>query len=585
MTTMWETNTVTVAELLKHITKAEIALPQFQRPAIWTKGDWIPFLATVLRDRPAGTLLFLETGGMGAQFVPRPLEGAPTLGNTNRLKWLLLDGQQRTTTIYRAFDIGFSGNSGPVKEIVLNVKRALERGHLEDDDLDLVARSKVKGAPAMAKGGKISLKTLIDAPQLTAWERTYADTHIEATGAGQARLVALLGEVIPGFRTAGDYRFPVLEIDEAAPLDVVVDIFEDMNRRGQRLNQFDLMVARLYVPLVDGTHYDLRSRWNDCLTSSTHLRNLAVDEADGMLPLQLIAMQVSRLPPGAKPEKVRGLGNKDVLELPPNQIVGEPVDGQLPKIAGLSLEAAVKALDEAGGFLTSKCGVTCRPLLPQLSMLLPIADQFLRPPAERLSDQQMKSWFFASGLSIHYYGSVTSYADRDCKALSSWADSGGTDVPAVVSSFDRRAAESLNLLQPMSREGAVLGSALMALLVSAGALDWRAGQMQVASLRESVEFHHMIPEQTLKKYYKKKEERRPIALMTPITASRNSAIRDQNPGQVMNALGKNARPILATHYADEALLVAAPETEAGLINFLDSRQTLLRKFVVRALGL
>ena len=65
-------------------------------------------------------------------------------------------------------------------------------------------------------------------------------------------------KAIPGLLDVRGYTFPVLEIREDTPLDVVADIFEGMNRRGQPLNKFDLMVARLYKRQADGTYFNRR---------------------------------------------------------------------------------------------------------------------------------------------------------------------------------------------------------------------------------------------------------------------------------------------------------------------------------------
>jgi hypothetical protein len=581
MVTMWDIKTETVGDIINYVDQSTIGLPQFQRLSVWGKKDWVPFLKTLLLNRPTGTLLLLEAGLDSSEFAPRHIDGGPPLGATN-LKWLLLDGQQRSTTVYRAFQIGFD-NAGPTKEFVLDVKSALARGELLEEDLELVNAAKVGVPSAMAGKGKIALRTLINNAQRTAWLNSYVQHHLATEPDGLVTLITQLEEIIPAFSSVSSYRFPVLEIKNTTPLDVVVDIFEGMNRRGQKLNQFDLMVARLYKDLGNGSYYDLRKKYEDCLDNSPNLKKLGLNEDDGMLPLQLIAIQFSRLPQGAKFAHIKGLSNKDVLELPAEQIIG--TSGPNRPYPNLDFDAAMNALENAADFLNRICGVRSGHLLPQQSMLLPIADQFLLDSSARLSEANMKRWFYTVGLKIDYYGGVNSYAARDCKALYEWASNPTGKIPAYITSLNSQDINQLDLKQPMTREGAILGTTIMALLVANGAKDWVTGQKPIQQLPGSVEFHHMVPDKTLKAFFKSKLERSPIANFAPIMASTNASLGDTNPALVIGNLLADANAILATHHVDPKLLAAAPNNVQSFEALLVDREIKLKKFIISSLGL
>ena len=581
MATMWETGTETVGDLISHIDRSTLGLPQFQRLSVWGKKDWTPFLTTLLLDRPTGTLLLLESGSDASEFAPRQIEGGPPLGGAN-LKWLLLDGQQRCTTVYRAFQIGFE-NGGPTNEFVLNVRAALKREELLEDDLELVKASKIGGPASMAQKGKISLRTLINNAQRMSWMNSYVQQHLSADPDGLTTLITALEKIIPAFSTVSSYRFPVLEIKNTTPLDVVVDIFEGMNRRGQKLNQFDLMVARLYRDLGNGSYYDLRKRFEDCLDNSPNLKKLGIDENDGMLPLQLISIQFSRLPEGAKFANIKGLSNKDVLELPAEQIIG--VNGPNRPFQTLNLDAAMIALEQAADFLNRFCGVRSGHLLPQQSMLLPIADQFLLDPSSRLSEANMKRWFYTVGLQIDYYGGVNSYVARDCKALYEWASDPVGKRPLSIVSLNSQYINQLDLKQQMTREGAILGTTIMALLIADGAKDWVLGQKGIQQLPGEVEFHHMVPDKALKNFFKSKTERLQIANFTPIMASTNAALGDTDPGLVIKNLLADANAILSTHHVDPKILGSAAKNLQSFDAHLVDREIKLKKFIISSLGL
>lgn len=554
------------------IDESKLALPQFQRPSVWGKSNWIPFLLTVLQGRPAGTLLLLQATD-GNSLAPRELETAPSLID-GELEWLLLDGQQRTTTLYRAIRTSF-GKSGQLKKIVIDVKRALDRGELTEDDVAAVAAGSVAGFAEMARQGKADFATLTSSTQLAGWQLTFVNENFNGDAPA---FIEAVERVIPGLLSVSSYRFPVLQIKHDTPLDVVADIFEGMNRRGQPLNKFDLMVARLYQRQHDGSYYNLRESWQTALSNSPNLQQLGVGESDGMLPLQLIAKQVSRLPAAIR-GRVKGLTSGDVLEVNPEQVIGS-LGATIPD---LDLPVAVRALDDAASFLITTCGVVGPSLLPQQAMLLPLADQYLRPAASRLTKAQLKKWFFSVGLSIDYYGSVNSYADRDCNRLVWWVED--QRVPESVEALDRQSVEKLDLDMPFTREGNILGRTIMALLVSNGALDWASGQIQVKSY-DSVDFHHMIPEQRLKTWFPKStDDWRPISGLTPVWSTTNRSIGNKNSADVIKDLGNDAPPTIASHHADTRLLEAGWRNRSAFKQFRIDRERRLKQFIISALGL
>ncbi len=573
---MWSPGDRSIARLINAIKASEIALPQFQRRSVWGKANWLPFLTAVLLNRPTGTLLLLEVGDDEPAFEPRPLDGAPAL-RAGRINDFLLDGQQRCTTLYRALEIGFRhGRGDGMKNFVVDVGSALERGELTEEDFELRSAERIPGAAELARTGRVAIKTLARMDDATAWANSYA----AATGDDFQEVLTRVKRTIPGFFSLASYKFPVLTIDKRTPLDVVVDIFEGMNRRGQRLNQFDLMVARLYKERVDGSHYDLRTEWADALEDATNLKRLGIEEEDGMLPLQLIAMQLARLPVALRPRGIKGISNQSVLEIPPDQVIGAPN----PTIPNLDLKASVRAMDEAAHFLIMNCGVVSRSLLPQISMLIPLADQFLKPAADRLSIGNMKRWFFASGFSIEYYGSVNSYAYKHCIQLDEWSRD-PKRPPSSVAEFDADRARKLDLKQEMSREGAILGTTLMALLIAGGALDWVKGQFFMTNINGEAEAHHVVPEKALNRDFGLKAgDRRPIAGLTPISKTQNGHFGARMPSEVLPELGRDADEILNSHVIDRRALENAVD-KASYDAFLAERERSLREYIIQKLGL
>lgn len=573
MSRMWDVGQKSVADLLDGIKHGSIALPQFQRPLVWGKADWIPFLMTILQGRPTGMLLLLEDNG-DSSFAPREIERAPKI-ESEKVEWLLLDGQQRLTTLYWASQAQLRRGRARAA-LRLRLAETLARGSILEEDFAVVPNGAVPGVPELARAGDVTFDILTDQSRLEAWRGQFIAAHFGETGNPSGEFVNRVISAVPGLLAVEAYQFPFLQLKRTTPLPVVADVFEGMNRRGQQLNQFDLMVARLYREQPDGTHFDLRTEWESALEESKNLERLGVDARSGMLPLQVIAKQVSRVE--SAESKVHGINGSDVLELLPEHVSARERGGST------RFARAVRALDDAAGFLIKHCGVNGRTLLPQQAMLIPLADQFLRPVRDRLERHQLKLWFFSVGLGGDYYGSVNSYADRDCNQLLRWLNEGVE--PDSVASLTRSSIEELDLMQAFSRDGSILGKAVYSLLVMQGACDWRPGLTKLHAADDTIEIHHMVPESRLKTWFPRDpDSRRPIAGLTPVTSRTNRSIRSDAPRTVITRLSRNASATMRSHAVSSTKLTAGYASEEKFLLFCEDRQVRLRKAIITALGL
>ncbi len=96
----FQTNPVDLHQLLSDCQKGTIQLPDFQRSWVWDEDRIKSLIASVSRAFPVGALMSLNTGGP-VNFKPRPVEGAPASAKHTTPLSLLLDGQQRMTSLYQ----------------------------------------------------------------------------------------------------------------------------------------------------------------------------------------------------------------------------------------------------------------------------------------------------------------------------------------------------------------------------------------------------------------------------------------------------------------------------------------------------
>lgn len=86
---------------LREIHAGAIQLPDFQRGWVWDDDHIRSLVASVSQSYPIGAVMLLQTGGDGAQFQPRPVQGVG-LDPDVKPELLILDGQQRMTSLYMA---------------------------------------------------------------------------------------------------------------------------------------------------------------------------------------------------------------------------------------------------------------------------------------------------------------------------------------------------------------------------------------------------------------------------------------------------------------------------------------------------
>ena len=89
-----------IIELMQSIDNGTTQLPDFQRGWVWDDNRIKALIASITNGFPIGATMFLEYGNENIRFKYRVIEGV-SAQNTTPTK-LILDGQQRLTSIYSA---------------------------------------------------------------------------------------------------------------------------------------------------------------------------------------------------------------------------------------------------------------------------------------------------------------------------------------------------------------------------------------------------------------------------------------------------------------------------------------------------
>lgn len=92
---------VPLSQILEQARTGDLQLPDFQRGWVWDDNHIVSLLASISMSYPIGAVMTLQTGNPDVKFRPRPLEGVK-LATSMEPEFMLLDGQQRTTSLYLA---------------------------------------------------------------------------------------------------------------------------------------------------------------------------------------------------------------------------------------------------------------------------------------------------------------------------------------------------------------------------------------------------------------------------------------------------------------------------------------------------
>jgi hypothetical protein len=211
-----------LGSILDQIDSGTVLLPEFQRGYVWNRDQVRGLMRSLYLGYPVGGLLVWET---------EPTAGAVrgASDGVDGVKQLLLDGQQRVTTLY-----GIARGKPPsFFEGDANAFSGL-RFHLKDEVFEFYAPAKMKDDPLWVDVTELFVEGL--QPHIV---RLNSDPEARSNfGMYMARLVTLHGLLEREFHSE-----KITGADKS--VDTVVDIFNRVNSGGTKLSKGDLALAKV----------------------------------------------------------------------------------------------------------------------------------------------------------------------------------------------------------------------------------------------------------------------------------------------------------------------------------------------------
>ena len=577
-------------QIIREITDGKVQLPDFQRGWVWDDEHVRSLLISIARSFPVGAVMLLETGG-DVRFQIRPIENLNFPGKVPEPERLILDGQQRLTTLTQVLAL-----NEPVKTFdekgkhidryyYIDITRALESETLEDAFVALEADRKIKtnfgrdvvldlSAPEKeCKEFFFPCNQILNSDK---WEESLQEHAPEKFGDYMKFRKKILNE----FR---GYQLPVISLGKETSKEAVCLVFEKVNTRGVPLSVFELVTASFAAD-----NFNLRDDWYGSRLRKVEGRKERLDKEptlDTVEPTDFL-QAISLLHTYEKRQN-------DIADGNTGKAVAA-VSAKRVSVLALSLDNYQKWAAEvevgfklAAKFLRKQCFFTSRDL-PYRTQLVPLAavltklkERWLEP---RIFDK-LSRWFWCGVFGELYGGAVETRIANDLEDLLAWiADTGNEPRTVYDASF-----QPTRLLTLRSRLSAAY-KGLNTLILRQGSRDffWKATVQELDHEEVALDIHHIFPKVWCEAKKIKPATFNSIVNKTPISYKANRMIGGRAPSEYLAAIqshkqvklsddGMNA--ILESHYIDTKAL-RADDFDA----FFEARKEALLNLVEQTTG-
>ena len=549
----FQTNPFDLNKLLDDCHCGTLQLPDFQRSWVWDEDRIKSLIASISRAFPVGALMTLDTGGP-VNFKPRTIEGAPDESKQVAPQSLLLDGQQRMTSLYQVT------LRGKIVETVTPKKKKVKRWFYVDIrkalDPAVEREEAIVGVPEdrivrTAFGREVVLDVssaereyellMYPISQVFDWDKWQDgfDTHWKGDLHENVRdeFRAFKKQTLENFKY---YRVPVISLDRSTSKEAVCVVFEKVNTGGKPLDAFELVTA-----MYAASGHELRKDWyGDDSTKGQHRRFAetlrpassdtgiiaAVSNTDLLQAVSLFHTRDRR--------RDAERAGKQGKELP-------AVIGNRQALLNLPLEAYKKyqAQVERGFVQAAKFLHTLHIYrtfdLPYQSQIVPLAAILadIGDSWEHESTRVMLVRWYWNGVFGELYGSaVETRIARDFMEVPAWL-TGGPE-PSTVSETMFRA----DRLKTMRMRLSAAYKGVNALLMKEGARDFRSGQQfdHTVFFGENVDIHHIFPQNWCKSHQIKPAVYDSIINKTPLSYRTNRILGGVAPSDYLSTLEKGS---------------------------------------------
>jgi hypothetical protein len=511
---MAQTN-IKVSELVNKVQRGELTLPEMQRRYVWPATRVRDLLDSLYREYPSGTILVWETD---EEMPTRELAVAATRLPTTSQKLLLLDGQQRVTSLSailsgepvrvrnrkKPIDLLFNlehpdGPPTDVTEIddngfTANAEDVEDEEAAEQDIQEEMRKRTFVVASRALKNDPVWV------PVSDIFKRTDSQILKSIGVSSEDERWDKYSERLQKVKKIADYLYVMEVLEKSMSYEEVTDIFIRVNSLGIKLRGSDLALAQI------------TSRWKGFINLIEDFAGKFNDDEDYIietgLPVRMLVVFATHQ------SRFRTVGkiSKEKLEE--------------------SWKTATDGLDYAINFLRENAGIDNLSYLSSPFLLIPIAVYWILKENDVLTPEEEKKllrWFYLAHMRGHYsMGSSESILEADLGVLFR-----GKSLDDLIQQLLLHVKKSNADTDDLFGRGirSPFFSMLYFVLKQNGAKDWWSGlklSERHTGHAHTIQFHHIFPKSLLKDQYDKKEINE-IANLAFIGGKTNRQITNKEP--------------------------------------------------------
>jgi len=559
--------------LIEESRNGKLVLPQFQRNFVWSRDDITSLLVSILQGHFIGSFLLLNTDSENAPFAYRPLQGIDPISIKNSPNAMILDGQQRLTSLHYVF----AAPNIPLRWTKHPYRFFLDLGKVTNGDLEnAVLSERWSDCNHMLERLQQFNTKIIPMTEIENWHKwvfeyeqwlvtkdqeEYFNHYFPIDKLAWTQLLELLHTfVVPTI------TIPKIPKEDSNALAEVCAIFEKINSTGVKLSVYDLLTARLYKNKID-----LHALWDETV-DTYHLMDEYSEgspEEFGVYVLRTIAL-------------LRGLDVKS-----------RTLINLLPKNFEKDWRTAVKWMEKALKRMTSISsdgfGAFDRKWMPYITMISPLAATLHAISTRQLDSKAyklMRRWYWASIFTERYAGSVDSTIYRDFQDFQKSIADPSNEMEVLRIARTNILDNPAFTLRNVSRLNS-LYRGVICLVALRGAKDFSADDsIQFHTLED----HHIFPDAYLKKMRQtdgkifSSDRINCVVNRTLIADQTNGKISKKAPSIYLEEIipGDQQQSILSSHFIESAALRAMQSDDYEA--FLANRERVLLAEVARRIA-
>lgn len=529
---------VPLKQLLDQARTGVLQLPDFQRGWVWDDSHISSLLASISLSYPIGTVMTLQTGNPDVRFRTRPLEGVDVDGSIEP-EFLLLDGQQRSTSLYLAL---MSKEPVPTRDAkgkrldrhyYADIAKCLDPDEDREEAIFSVPADRLvktfRGEVILDLSSRemeiehamFPLDIVLDSNETMHWQYAFVEHDPDDRADRMSTWMAFFSSIVQAF---DHYQVPKVELAKSTPREAVCQVFEKVNTGGVSLTVFELLTATFAID-----DFNLREDW------AARRRQLdahdVLSKVDATQFLQVVTLLSTRsrreqhLATGDDADKAPGISCKrrEVLRLSLEeykQWSGDATTALLRVVPFLHGEHIFRGND-----------------VPYATQLVPMAAilAVLGHDAETHgAREKLVRWYWSGVFGEMYGGSTETRFALDLPDVVAWIRDEAADEPRTVRDAQFQADRLLTL---RTRNSAAY-KGLYALQMKRGARDLSTGQtIDVhAYVDGAIDIHHIFPQRWCEQNGVSLNIGDTIVNKTPIDARTNRKIGGKAPSAYLTTI-------------------------------------------------